>query len=133
MNIRFSPQVGGEEIQYKFNGPLIKATINDDVIYIDLSSVEADRDYDTTFPVLNVKRVDDELYVVLYQGVDGQYAETKGWVKADESAFEVSGQVAKPSLIEPITDHEKISLSDQIDRLSQAVEDMILMTMEGGE
>ena len=83
--------------------------------------------------MLNVKRVDDELYVVLYQGVDGQYAETEGWVKADESAFEVSGQVAKPSLIEPITDHEKMSLSDQIDRLSQAVEDMILMTMEGGE
>nr|DAP94012.1 MAG TPA: hypothetical protein [Caudoviricetes sp.] len=133
MNIRFSPQVGGEEIQYKFNGPLIKATVNDDVIYIDLSSIEADRDYDTTFPVLNVKRVDDELSVVLYQGVDGQYAETEGWVKADETAFEVSGQVVKPSLIEPITDHEKMSLSDQIDRLSQAVEDMILMTMEGGE
>ena len=133
MNIRFSPQVGGEKIQYKFNGPLIKATVNDDVIYIDLSSVEADRDYDTTFPVLNVKRVDDELYVELYQGVDGQYAETEGWVKVDETAFEVSDQVVKPSLIEPITNNEKMSLSDQIDRLSQAVEDMILMTMEGGE
>jgi hypothetical protein len=133
MNIRFSPQVGGEEIQYKFNGPLIKATVNDDVIHIDLSSVEADRDYDTIFPVLNVKRVDDELYVVLYQGVDGQYADTEGWVKVDETAFEVSDQVVKPSLIEPITNNEKMSLSDQIDRLSQAVEDMILMTMEGGE
>lgn len=133
MNIRFSPQVGGEVIQYEFKGPLIKATVNDDVIYIDLSSVEAGRDYETTYPLLDVKRVDDELSVVLYQGVDGQYAETEGWVKADESAFEVSGQVVKPSLIEPITDHEKISLSDQIDRLSQAVEDMILMTMEGGE
>lgn len=133
MNIRFSPQVGGEVIQYEFNGLLIKATVNDDVIYIDLSSVEAERDYETTYPLLDVKRVDDELSVVLYQGVDGQYADIEGWVKADESAFEVSGQVVKPSLIEPITDHEKMSLSDQIDRLSQAVEDMILMTMEGGE
>ena len=35
MNIRFSPQVGGEVIQYEFKGPLIKATVNDDVIYID--------------------------------------------------------------------------------------------------
>nr|DAT89478.1 MAG TPA: hypothetical protein [Caudoviricetes sp.] len=133
MNIRFSPQVGGEVIQYEFKGPLIKATVNDDVIYIDLSSVEAEHDYETTYPLLDVKRVDDELSVVLYQGVDGQYAETEGWVKVDETAFEVSDQVVKPSLIEPITNNEKMSLSDQIDRLSQAVEDMILMTMEGGE
>lgn len=133
MNIRFSPQVGGEVIQYEFKGPLIKATVNDDVIYIDVSSVEAEHDYETTYPLLDVKRVDDELSVVLYQGVDGQYAETEGWVKVDETAFEVSDQVVKPSLIEPITNNEKMSLSDQIDRLSQAVEDMILMTMEGGE
>lgn len=73
MIIQPSPVRSDDKITYKFNSEQILATINDDELLFDLSNIETGKQYESQFPISEVKRNEDgilEVTVTKYHGAN---------------------------------------------------------------
>ncbi|MDN6342380.1 MAG: hypothetical protein L0J49_01785 [Lactococcus lactis] len=72
MIIQPSPVRSDEKIDYKFNKEQILATVNDDdELLFNLQNIETNKQYESKFPISNVKRNEDgtlEVMLVKYHG-----------------------------------------------------------------
>lgn len=131
MNVLLSPQVGGERLTYEFNGEYIKIS-NGQII--DVSGVEENKTYKPLYPLTNVERKDGQLYVKLLNEVDADADESElfpEWFTPEDTTFETANAITP--VAEEFPEENRRSLQEEIDTLKEALQELVLMTMEGGE
>ena len=122
MIIKPSPVRSDKKIDYKFNKEQILATVNDDELLFSLYNIETNKQYESKFPISNVKRNEDgqlEVTLVKYHGANASYEERF------PEPFEAVSEELETDL-EPIQLEE---VTEEVIEQQPSTEDMIMMAI----
>ncbi|MDO4681081.1 MAG: hypothetical protein Q4A55_07545 [Aerococcus sp.] len=136
MQIKWSPQIGGDIYQYQFNQDVMKATQGDAITFFDCSNVKESQTYEPAFPLIEVRREDGELYVTLFQGVTEGDTLPDDWTASKDEPFEVTGAVIQPKAVDQTIPHEDLmddqlkALQEENETLKDLIQELALMTYD---
>ena len=103
MRVLYSPQFSDKKIKYTFYKDTVMAQLDETTVFFDFNSVENGKDYQVNHElILNVSRVEDELYLTVLDYIDDDCPPERKFPELSvvtESKFELGEDVIKPSLV----------------------------------